>query len=158
MSTIALGLDASKGAQAAAHWVTQIARASDDRVVAVHVMPRSELWALGALQVDAKPLVDETQALLAGPWTSALRKAGIACTTRFVRGDPAAELLRAATRLNAAMLVIGTKGHGSVHDLVVGGTVHKIINRSSVPVVLVPTTRPRTARVRPAADVKAPPS
>ena len=148
MNTIVLGLDQSKGSQAAARWVTQIARASDARVVAVHVMPRSELWTLGALQVDAKPLVDELRTLLAGPWTSSLRKADIACTTRFVRGDPAAELLRVATRLNATMPVIGTKGHSSVHDFVVGGTVHKIINRSSVPVVLVPTVR-RPMAVKP---------
>ena len=58
-----------------------------------------------------------------------------------MRGDPAVELLRLATRLNALMLVIEAKSHGSMHDLVVGGTVHKIINRSPVPVTLVPHPR-----------------
>lgn len=113
----------------------------------VHVMPRSELWALGALQVDAKPIVDEARSLLDGPWTASLRKAGVPCRTRFVRGDRAIELLRAATRLDAMMLVVGAKSH-SAHDLVVGGTVHKIINRSTVPVVLVPVARRRTAGAR----------
>jgi nucleotide-binding universal stress UspA family protein len=147
MNTMVLGLDGSKGSQVAARWTT-VAAGSDTQVVAVYVMPRSELWTFGALQVDAKPIVDEFKALLDGPWTQVLRKAGVPYTTRFVRGDPAVELLRLATRLNALMLVIGAKSHGSMHDLVVGGTVHKIINRSPVPVTLVPHPRRRSKVAR----------
>jgi nucleotide-binding universal stress UspA family protein len=51
------------------------------------------------------------------------------------------ELLRVASRLNATVLVLGAKRSSAVRDLVVGGTVHKIINRSSMPVVLVPAVR-----------------
>jgi nucleotide-binding universal stress UspA family protein len=148
MNTIVLGLDSSKGSQAAVRWTTGVAADAGARVVAVHVMPRSELWTLGALQVDAKPVVDEIRTLLDDTWTAPLRKAGISCTTRLVRGDPAVELLRIATRLNATMLVLGAKSHSSVHDLVVGGTVHKIINRSAVPVALVPAAPRRTATAR----------
>jgi nucleotide-binding universal stress UspA family protein len=148
MNTIVLGLDPSKGSQAAARWTANLAAACDARVVAVHVMPRSELWMLGALQVDAKPIVDEFKTLLAGPWTQDLRNAGVACTTRFVRGDPAGELLRVATRSDAMMLVVGANGRGSVRDRVVGGTAHKLTNRSVIPVVLVPVPERRAAVAR----------
>jgi nucleotide-binding universal stress UspA family protein len=141
MNTIVLGLDAFDGSQAAARWTATIAAETGADVVAVHVMPRSEVWTLAALQVDAQPIIDEQQHLLDGAWTTCLREAGIHCTTLLVRGDPAVELLRVATRLKATMLAVGAKSHGSVHDLVVGGTVHKIINRSLVPVVLVPANR-----------------
>lgn len=147
MNPIVVGLDPSKSSQAAARWATTVVVETGAGVVAVHVMPRSELWTLGALQVDAKPIVDEARSLLDGPWTASLRKAGVPCRTRFVRGDPAIELLRVATRLDAMMLVVGAKSH-SAHDLAVGGTVHKIINRSTVPVVLVPVARRRTAGAR----------
>jgi nucleotide-binding universal stress UspA family protein len=148
MNAVVLGLDGSKGSQAAARWTAGIAAETGAHVVAVNVLPRSELWTLGALQVDAKAIVDELKALLEGAWTAPLRKAGVECATRLVRGDPAVELLRIATGLDATMLVVGAKSHRSVHDLVVGGTVHKIINRSTVPVVLVPVTPRRTARAR----------
>ena len=148
MNTLVLGLDPSKGSQAAARWTAGVAADSGARVVAVHVMPRSELWTLGALQVDSKRFVDEMRILLDGTWTAALRKAGIPHTTRLVRGDPAGELLRIATRLSATMLVLGAKSHSSAHDLVIGGTVHKIINRSTVPVVLVPVAQHRGAAAR----------
>jgi nucleotide-binding universal stress UspA family protein len=118
-----------------------MARDTGAEIVAVHAVPRSELWTLAAFQVDAQPIVDELRGLLDGAWTTGLRKAGVTYTTRVVRGDPAIELLRVAKRLEATMLVLGAKRRSAVHDLVVGGTVHKIINRSSVPVVLVPAVR-----------------
>lgn len=141
MSTIVLGLDGSSGSQTAARWAANMARQTGAQVVAVHVVPRSELWTLAAFQVDARPIVDELRELLDGSWTASLRKAGVTYTTRIIRGDPAAELRRVATKLEAMMLVLGARRSGAVHDLVVGGTVHKIINRSSVPVVLVPAVR-----------------
>jgi len=151
MNTVVLGVDPSKGAQAAVRWVAGFASESGADVVAVYVLPRSELWALGAFQIDAEQVVKEFRTLLNSTWIAPLRKAGISYTTRIVRGDPAAELLRLATRVEATMLVLGTKGHSSIHDLVVGGTVHKIINRSEIPVVLVPSTRHRSARASVAA-------
>jgi nucleotide-binding universal stress UspA family protein len=118
-----------------------MARETGAEIVAFHVVPRSELWTLAAFQVDPQTIVDELQELLDGPWTAGLRKAGVPYTTRIARGDPAIELLRVAKRLEATMLVLGAKRRSAVHDLVVGGTVHKIINRSAVPVVLVPAVR-----------------
>ena len=141
MSTIVLGLDGSSGSQSAARWAVNMARETGAHVVAVHVVPRSELWTLAAVQVDSQRIVDELEELLDGSWTASLRKADVTYTTRVIRGDPAVELLRVATRLDAMMLVLGAKRRSAVHDLVVGGTVHKIINRSSVPVVLVPAVR-----------------
>jgi len=107
-------------------------------------------WTLAALQVDAQRLADEFREFLDGRWTASLRKADVAYTTRLVRGDPMVELLRISIKLKATMLVLGAKSHSSVHDLVIGDTVHKIINRSLVPVVLVPAVRSTNDR-RPAA-------
>jgi nucleotide-binding universal stress UspA family protein len=151
MSTVVLGVDPSRGAQVAARWAADYAATSRASVVAVYVLPRSELWAMGALQIDGDRVVEEFRALLEGSWTAPLRKAGVSYATRIVRGDPATELLRIARRLDATMLVVGAKGHSSIHDLVVGGTVHKIINRSEIPIVLVPSRRRRSARTRAAA-------
>jgi nucleotide-binding universal stress UspA family protein len=93
----------------------------------------------------------EVQHLMDGQWTASLRKAGVEYATRIVRGDPATELLRAATRTNASMLVLGSKSHGAIADMIVGGTVHKVINRSTLPVVLVPAPRKPTAARKPSA-------
>jgi len=146
MNTVVLGLDASKGAQAAARLAAGYASESGAHVLAVYALPKSEIWALGALQIDAGSVVDEFRTLLETVWVAPLRKVGVSYATKIVRGDPAAELLRLATRVDATLLVLGTRGHSSIHDLVIGGTVHKIINRSAIPIVLVPTARTRSAR------------
>jgi nucleotide-binding universal stress UspA family protein len=142
MDNIVVGIDGSKSAQTAARWAATQAQQSGARVVAVYAVPRTELWSLSAVQVNIDELLAEMQGNLDGPWTAPLRKAGVEHTTQLVRGDPATELLRAAKRARASMLVLGSKGHGALADLVVGGTVHKVINRSNIPVVLVPASTP----------------
>ncbi len=139
MDTIVVGLDGSKTAQAAARWAAEHAKQTGGHVIAVHAIARTELWTLSAFQVNVDKLRDELRDLLAGPWVAPMQKLGVSYSTHLVRGDPATELLRVAKRRNATMLVVGTKGHSTLADMVVGGTVHKIINRSPIPVVLVPS-------------------
>ncbi len=151
METIIVGLDGSRGSQAAAQWAAAQAKENGAHVIAVYSVPRTELWSLSAFQVNIDKVLAEFAECLDGAWTAPLRRAGVEHTTQVVRGDPATELLRAAKKAKASMLVLGSKSHGSVADAIVGGTVHKVINRSSIPVVLVPTpprppksTKPRT--------------
>ena len=140
MDTIIIGLDGSKGSQAAAQWVATQANQSGARVIAVYAIPRTELWSMSAVQINIDEILVEFQELLDGRWSAPLRKAGVEHTTRLIRGDPATELLRVAAREKATMLVLGSKSHNSLADLIVGGTVHKVINRATIPVVLVPAS------------------
>jgi len=152
METIVVGLDGDKGSQAAAVWAAEQAQPRGAHVIAVHVVPRSGLWSLSALQVDVDKVLAELRGLLDGTWCAPLRKSGVEYSTQLVRGDPALELIKAATRAKASMLVLGSKSHTGLADLVVGGTVHKTINRTTLPVVLVPAA-PRAKK--PAAAKKA---
>lgn len=142
METIVVGLDGDKGSEAAAMWAAAQAKSRDAHVIAVHVVPRSGLWSLSAFQVDIDKVMVELRELLDGTWCGPLRNAEVEHSTQLVRGDPAQELIRAATRAEASMLVLGSKNHSGLADLVVGGTVHKIINRTTLPVVLVPASPP----------------
>ncbi len=142
MDTIIVGLDGSKGTQAAARWAAIEAHRTGSRVVAVYAVPRTELWSMSAVQINIDKILAEFQQLLDGRWTAPLRKAGVEYTTRLIRGDPATELLRIAKREHASLLAVGSKSHSSLTDLIVGGTVHKVINRAAIPVVLVPAAPP----------------
>jgi len=144
MDTIIVGLDGSKGTQAAARWAATQAERTGARVIAVYVIPRTELWSMSAVQINIDKILAEFEKLLDGRWTAPLRKAGVEYTTRVIRGDPATELLRVAKREHASLLALGCKSHSSLTDLIVGGTVHKVINRASIPVVLVPIAPPPT--------------
>ncbi|HEY5173271.1 MAG TPA: universal stress protein [Acidimicrobiia bacterium] len=143
MDIIVVGVDGSKGAQAATRWAATQAQQSGARVIAVYAVPRSQLWTMSAVQVNIDNILAEFRALLDGQWTAPLRKADVQYTTQLVRGDPATELLRAAKRTRASLLVLGAKSHTALADMIVGGTVHKVINRSTLPVVLVPSPSPK---------------
>jgi nucleotide-binding universal stress UspA family protein len=138
METVLVGIDGSKSAHAAAEWTAAHAEQTGARVVAVFAVPRSELWSLSALQVDIDKVLADFRACLDGEWTAHLRKPGLTVNTRLVRGDPATELLHAAETAGATMIILGSTRHRS--DIAVGGTVHKLINRSPLPVVLVPAS------------------
>ena len=138
MDTIIVGLDGSKGTQAAARWAAAQARRTGERVIAVYVVARTELWSMSAVQINIDKILAEFRKLLDGRWTAPLRKAGVAYTTLLIRGDPATELLRVAKREHATLLALGSKSHSSLTDSIIGGTVHKVVNRATIPIVLVP--------------------
>ncbi len=145
-STIVVGIDGSQGADAAVGWVAEHGAALATHVVAVHVVSRVDLWDLAALQVDTAPVLEERREQLGGDWTEPLRAAGLKVTARLVRGDPATELLRIAEQQDAALLVVGTKRHTALHDIVLGGTAHKIANHARRPVALIPAPSPPPRR------------
>ncbi len=149
MDAIVVGIDGSKGAQVAARWAASLAHERGVRVIAVYAIPRTELWSMSAVQINIDKVIAEFRDLIDGQWTAPLRKAGVEYTTQVVRGDPATELLRTTKRTGASMLVLGSKSHGALADMIVGGTVHKVINRSTLPVVVVPAAAPATKRAAP---------
>ena len=157
MQDIVVGVDGSRLARAALQWAAGEAQRSDANVRVVHAVPRTELWSLSAVQVNIDRVLAELRGLLEGAWTAPLRKAKVPYTTQLVRGDPTTELLRIAKRTRASLLVLGSKSHTALSDLVVGGTVHKVINRSSTPVVLVPADTQRSVSRRRATSRSQPP-
>ena len=55
-------------------------------------------------------------------------------------GSPPENVLRAANKVHADYIVLGSHGHGAMHDLLVGSTAHVVLKKSTCPVVLVPIT------------------
>ena len=137
---IVVGVDGSEGSLLALRWSAELAHDLDAAVQAVHVETRAGLWEFSAIQIDIGPYLDELQGLLDGAWTQPLRDADVSYHTQLVRGDPATELLRISEALDAYVVVAGARKHAALHDLVLGGTAHKLVNRANRPVVLVPPT------------------
>lgn len=67
-----------------------------------------------------------------------LREAGFEATALVVQGPTVETILAQADRLGAVAIVVGSHGHGSLFDLVVGSVSAGVIRRSEVPVLVVP--------------------
>ncbi|RZJ02433.1 MAG: universal stress protein, partial [Haliea sp.] len=52
-------------------------------------------------------------------------------------GSPAAEIVRAATKAQAHLIVMGTHGHGLLGRAVMGSVAQRVISDADIPVLLV---------------------
>ena len=141
MDTVLVGIDGTEGAQQAVQWTAELAGAVGARVLAVHVMPTSLEWDLAVVQVDSQVVARDRRAALLGDWTASLRAADVEYSTKFLRGSPARVLLEVAEKEAVDLIVIGTKRHWTLHDAILGGTAHELVNRSRYPVTLIPARR-----------------
>ncbi len=69
-------------------------------------------------------------------------------TLHTVEGHPAAQLLKAG--MDAEMLIVGSRGHGTLASLVLGAVSERCIRHSRCPVLVVHDTDPPVADAEPA--------
>jgi nucleotide-binding universal stress UspA family protein len=70
-----------------------------------------------------------------------LRDRGIVATPLLVQGPVGRTLAQQAVQLDADMIIVGSHGHGALHDLLVGSVSEEILRASACPVLVVPTRR-----------------
>jgi nucleotide-binding universal stress UspA family protein len=138
---IIVGYDGSKGATRAVRFAAAEAAAHDARLRIVSVWNRTPPT-VSAMSGVAVPLIAAERALLAA---QRLEEAAILARevapdididTAALEGNPAAELTRATE--NSRLLVVGSRGHGSVHSLILGSVSHQCTLHAHCPVLVVP--------------------
>ncbi len=70
-----------------------------------------------------------------------LRSKGVETTPLLIQGPTVATIVAEAEKLAAALIVLGSHGHGAVYDLLVGRVSEGVVRVSTVPVLLVPARR-----------------
>jgi nucleotide-binding universal stress UspA family protein len=68
-----------------------------------------------------------------------LRKGGVETTAVLVQGSTDETIVNEASKLAADMIVLGSHGRGSIHDLFVGSVSKGVLKKSGCPVLIVPT-------------------
>ncbi|MGD2185135.1 MAG: universal stress protein [Desulfobacterales bacterium] len=53
------------------------------------------------------------------------------------RGNPVEQILKQAEERNCDLIVMGTHGHGTLEDVMIGSTARRIVRRSKIPVLVV---------------------
>jgi nucleotide-binding universal stress UspA family protein len=70
---------------------------------------------------------------------SDLEAAGITATSRIEEGRPADVLMKVAKELDASTIVVGTVGENPLTGAILGSVVLKLVQRSSIALLVVPT-------------------
>ncbi len=133
--------DFSDTAELAFDFVRRLSSAGASRVTLLHVqrpahkpgtLPREEQNRIDAARLSR--LAEE------------LRRCGCAQVEALLReGDPGEEILRAAGGLGATMIVMGTQGHGLMHEVFLGSVSHHVLRHAPVPLLLLPAAHHETA-------------
>ena len=134
--SIVLGYDGSESAKAALDETTRVAAglgAKVDVVFAYHVNP------LGGLQEgtigDSLKAIGEEHVASA---KSVLEAAGVEVESHIVSGRPAEVILLVAEQVGASMIAVGTVGEGAITGALLGSVVLKLVQQSTLPLLVVP--------------------
>lgn len=142
MKTFITPIDFSEGTEHVIAQASTLVRAFGGRLVLLHVIAP-----LPAAASEFDPPVISVQLNRDVAWETddrlarlqaRLRAQGITTTSRHVTGNPGPEILAQARELGADYIVMGSHGHGSIYDLIVGSTTSRVLRDGTCPVIVVP--------------------
>jgi nucleotide-binding universal stress UspA family protein len=137
-NTIVLATDGSEGAATAAQVAVDLARQNQAKLVLAHVDER--IAAKGDMP-SVLPDEDKIQAEIKSK-ADALTADGVDTSVEMdtaVLGGPGPKIAAIADRVDAGLIVTGTRGHSSLTGLLLGSVTHKLLHVSKRPVLVVPS-------------------
>ena len=146
MTTIVVGVDGSERGGAALELAAEEAalRGAALRLVTAWELPPAVLAGVAYDSGFSEQAKEEArQRALAFAAEAAARVAklqpGVVCEERVVEGQAAKVLLEEGH--DAAMLVVGSRGHGGFAGLLLGSVSHQVVNHAGGPVLVVPSPK-----------------
>ncbi len=87
----------------------------------------------------AKRLRDEHRKLQ--DYEEQLKGQGLSVKSLLVQGSTVEKILEEAERFKTDLIVLGSHGHGSLYELIVGSVTEGVLRKTTVPVLVVPSPR-----------------
>jgi nucleotide-binding universal stress UspA family protein len=137
---LVVATDGSESAELAVTEAVKLAGAFGGRVIFVYV--RSGLGALGAPFYQEKLSEQMTHARAALDRARALSDDNaVEADEEILEGDAAEHIVELARARDAAVIVIGSRGHGAVRGALLGSVSSAVLHRADRPVLVVPPQR-----------------
>lgn len=131
---IFIATDFSDTSKEAFNQAVQLARQMDATLLLAHViepidMAASHLEPFGFHELRLQQRLDRM--------VQPVREEGLLVETHLLKGDPAAEITKAAGDLQCDLIVMGTHGRTGVPRLLMGSVTERVLRTSPVPIVAV---------------------
>ena len=136
-SVIVLGYDQSPSANAALAATIRIAPAIGAKVVVVFGFYISPLG--GQQEGSIREALEHVGRHAVGRAVADLEAEGIEAESRLVSGKPADALIAVAQEVGASAIVVGTVGENPITGAILGSVMLRLVQRSPLPVLVVPT-------------------
>ncbi len=138
--TILVAVDQSDCARRALKTAIWLAKSTDARLLAIHVVPLApvaEGIAPSAIDRMEKAYVSAGSKILADIAWEAGTKHGFKIETLLETGDAREKILDAAKKNSVDIIVIGSRGMGRIGRLLLGSVSQSVVQNSKVPVLVV---------------------
>jgi len=137
MATIVVGTDGSKGSEAALSEGFDLGKRLGAKVLVVAVtLHVSDLLGGSVYEHRLSEHLDRARAAMDVARTMA-EEAGVEAEFEIFEGDAAEEIAMIAESRDAALVVVGTRGHGGIAGSLLGSVSADVVRRSKRPVVVV---------------------
>lgn len=145
LKNILVTTDGSELSQKAALKGVELAKAVGAKVTAFFAAPpatpiiyRYSIPVGYAQPEEHQKLIDEATAMALGFVEKACKEAGVAYNGVHATSDfPEDEIIKAAQRQGCDLIVMGTHGHSGLRGALIGSVAQKVLNKATVPVMVV---------------------
>jgi nucleotide-binding universal stress UspA family protein len=126
-----LAVDGSLGSEAGIEAFCSKLRARSASIRIVHVLEATPtLWEAGRDPDSFLEHLDAKAAEVLAWAREALERRGLRAEGEWRRGDPAAQILDAARESESDVIVVGSRGHSAIREMVLGGITHRILRHA----------------------------
>lgn len=139
MQTILIATDGSSSAQEAVDFGLELATGEGASVTFVLVVPAVDILPAGGFGVTV-PVPHELTEAETAPLDAAREQAeqlGVDVHTRLLKGDPADEIVAYADVIYADLIVVGSRGHGTIASALLGSVSRGVLREARRPVLVV---------------------
>ncbi|HET7556095.1 MAG TPA: universal stress protein [Gaiellaceae bacterium] len=139
MDTILIAVDGSPSAQEAVDFGLELAGDQGANVTFVLVVPAVDVLPAGGFGVTVSApheLSDEESAPLDAAREQAEQR-GVHAHTRLLKGEPVDEIVAYADTIDADVIVVGSRGHGTFASALLGSVSRGILREARRPVLVV---------------------
>ena len=140
LQSIVCGVDFSNASRAALRTAAALARANSGQLTVVFVDDPLLVAAAKAAH-DSRggpaPALAELKQFISESLDEESQLSGLQAV--ISAGEPSGELLKAARRLQAGLIVLGTHGSGRGTRLLFGSTLTRVLHQAHLPVLVVPS-------------------
>ncbi len=117
-----VAVDGSLGSEAGIDAFARKLRARSASIQLVHVLEAAPASFVELLDTQAKEVLAWAQ--------QALERRGLRAEAEWRRGEPAAEILEAARENESDVIVVGSRGHSAIREMVLGGITHRVLRHA----------------------------
>ena len=136
LNRILVPLDGSKNSSRALDFAIELARHSGGTITGIFILertPEKDFRRIGSIE---KSILKEAKGFLKAAKIRSAKKA-IVFKEKVAFGDPGYTIINFAKKKKYKIIVMGSRGRGSVKETLLGSVSHHVVHKSRLPVLLV---------------------